>query len=100
MLGDHAYVVNEPGVAQCIEWKTGKTIWNERIGAGVWGSLVHSDGRLYVTNLEGETVVMAAKPTFEELARNKLGERTLSSIAVANGRLYIRTYEHLWCIGK
>jgi outer membrane protein assembly factor BamB len=100
ILGEHVYMVNEPGTAQLIELKTGKTVWTERVGAGVWGSLVHSGDRLYVTNLEGETLVLAAGPKFEVLARNALKERTLASIAVSDGCLYIRTYQHLWCIGK
>ncbi len=93
-------MVNEPGTAQCIELKTGKTLWTERVGPGVWGSLVHAGDRLYVTNLEGETLVLAAGPKFEVLARNPLKERTLASVAVSDGCLFIRTYQHLWCIGK
>jgi outer membrane protein assembly factor BamB len=101
IIGEHVYVVNEPGTMQCIDWKTGKTLWTERIGGGVWGSLVHADGRLYVTRLDGETVVVAAKPKFEVLANNPLDkERTLSSIAISDGEIFIRTYKHLWCIGK
>jgi len=53
---------------------------------------------LYVTNLQGETAVLAAKPTFELLSRNPLDERTLASIAVSQGAIFIRTYRHLWCI--
>jgi outer membrane protein assembly factor BamB len=100
VVGEHVYVVNEPGTAQCIEWKTGKILWSERVGAGAWGSLVHADGKLYVTNLDGETFILAAKPEFEVIARNPLKERTLASIAVSDGRLFIRTYKHLWCVGK
>jgi len=100
IIGDHLYMVNEPGTAQCLELKTGKVLWTERVGAGVWGSLVHAGDRLYVTNLEGETLVLAANPVFEVLARNPLKERTLSSIAVSDGMLFIRTYQHLWCIGQ
>ena len=101
IIGDHIYMMNEPGTMMCIEAKTGKTLWTERAGSGVWGSLVHADGKLYVTSLTGDTVVLVAQPKYQELARNRLnGERTLSSIAVSNGRLYIRTYKHLWCIGK
>jgi outer membrane protein assembly factor BamB len=100
LVGDHVYIVNDSGTAQCIEWKTGKTVFNERVGTSAWGSLVHSDGRLYVTNQEGETVVFEAKPTFKLLARNPLKETTRASIAVSEGQLFIRTDEHLWCIGK
>ena len=100
LVGDHVYVINDTGTAQCIEAKTGKILWTERVGAGSWGSMVLSQGKLYNTNLDGETVVLAAKPEFEVLARNPLKERTLASIAVSDGRLYIRTYKNLWCIGK
>ena len=48
----------------------------------------------------GETVVFAAKPQLEILARNPLGERTQSSPAIANGVIYLRTYQHLWAIGN
>ncbi len=106
IIGEHLYHVNENGTMQCIDWKTGKTLWTERIGGTVWGSLVHADDRLYITLQSGETVVVAAKPKFEVLAKNSLkeddkdNELTRSSIAVSDGQLFIRTYEHLWCIGK
>lgn len=100
LVGDHIYMINEPGNAQCIEWKTGKVVWNERVCGNVWSSFVYADDKLYVTSLDGETVILAPKPKFEEIARNKLKERTLSSLAVSEKRLYIRTYKNLWCIGK
>jgi len=100
IVGDYLYVVNANGVGQCIEWKSGRGVWTERIGGGTWGSIVHADGRLYVTNQMGETVVFAAKPQLEILARNPLGERTQSSPAIANGVIYLRTYQHLWAIGN
>jgi hypothetical protein len=43
-------------------------------------------GRLYVTSLEGETLVLAAKPSFEILARNPLKERALASLAISTCR--------------
>jgi outer membrane protein assembly factor BamB len=77
---------------------TGKSLWTERVGGEVWSSPVCAEGRLYVTNLEGETLVLAAKPTFEVLSRNPLKERTLASIAISDGSIFIRTYQHLWRI--
>jgi outer membrane protein assembly factor BamB len=102
IIGEHVYMVNEPGQMMCIEWKTGKLLWQERLSEKpVWGSLVHAGERLYVTNTDGETFVVAAKPKFEVLARNPLPkETTRASIGVSDGELFIRTYEHLWCIGK
>jgi hypothetical protein len=49
--------------------------------------------------MNGDTLVLSAGPKYELLARNKLGERVLSSLAVADDEIFIRTYEHLWCIG-
>jgi outer membrane protein assembly factor BamB len=100
IVGDHVYVVNEPGTAECIELKTGRAVWKERVGAGAWGSLVHAGDRLYVTDLEGETLVLAAGPKFQVVSRNPLKERTRASVAVSDGNIFVRTYEHLWCVGK
>jgi hypothetical protein len=61
--------------------------------------MVAAGDRLYVTNLNGETLVLAASPKFEVLARNRLEERTLASPAISDGEIFIRTYQHLWCIG-
>jgi outer membrane protein assembly factor BamB len=92
--------MNESGIAQCIELKTGKTLWNERAGARTWGSMVRAGDRLYVTSQQGETLVLAAKPQFEVLSRNPLGERSQSSPAISDGEIFIRTYGHLWCISS
>lgn len=98
LIGEHVYIVNANGTAECIEWKSGKTLWNERAGGSVWGSMVAADGRLYVTTQQGETLVLAAKPAFEVLSRNPLGERSQSSPAISDGEIFVRTYQHLWCI--
>jgi len=100
ILGDRAYMLNEQGLASCFELKTGKDIWDrERITGAVWSSTVSAAGRLYVTNTAGETLVLKPGDKPEVLARNKLGERVLASIAVSDGELFIRGYKHLWCIG-
>ena len=100
IVGDHVYMVNEPGTAQCIAWKTGETLWTERLTGGTWASLVHVGDRLYTTSLDGETVVFAAKPKFEVLSRNSIPERTLASLSISEGEVFIRTHKHLWCIGQ
>jgi outer membrane protein assembly factor BamB len=99
IVGEHVYVVDEPGTFRCIEWKTGKTLWTERLTSSTWGSLVRAGDRLYVTNKDGETFVLAARPAFEVLARNPLKETTQASVAVSDGEIFIRTFKHLWCIG-
>jgi outer membrane protein assembly factor BamB len=101
VIGDHVYLVNEDCTVKCFELTTGKSLWlDKRLEGQSWGSLVAADGRLYVTGMAGDTLVLAARPTFERLAKNALGERVLASMAVSDGDLFIRTYEHLWCIGR
>jgi hypothetical protein len=59
-----------------------------------------ADGKLYVTNEEGLTSVFAAGPKFELLAENATEEYTLSTIAVSDKQLFLRTEKHLYAIGK
>jgi outer membrane protein assembly factor BamB len=99
----HIYIVDENGVPRCYDQQTGEEQWkvSKRPGSGAstWGSMVHADGRLYVLMRNGETLVFAAKPTYELLAVNKLsGESTHSSPAISNGQIFLRTFKNLWCI--
>jgi len=101
----HIYIVNDPGVAECYELKTGKLIWEERlVGQGPdnssWSSMVLADGRLYAINHSGDTFVLKASPKFEVLAANSVGEPDNASLAVSEGDLFIRTHKALWCIAE
>ena len=100
IVGEHAYLINEPGQASCFELKTGKDLWKpERLMGSTWASLVHAAGRLYVTGRTGETVVLRADPAkVDVLARNKLPDEVYGSIAIVDGDLLIRGYKFLWCI--
>ena len=64
------------------------------------GSPVLADGKIYVTNEDGLTVVFKAGPKFEVLAENDLDDYTLSSPAISDGQIFIRTSKFLWAIGR
>jgi outer membrane protein assembly factor BamB len=102
IVGEHVYMVDENGVVHCYELKTGNDLWKDvdRLSGQTWGSLVHADGRLYLLMHNGETVVLAAKPKFENLGINSLGpgETTNSSVVISDGQVFIRMFKHLWCI--
>jgi outer membrane protein assembly factor BamB len=99
IVGRHVYILNEPGSAHCFELETGKELWGGKgVGDRSWSSLVAAGDRLYALGMDGSGFVLAASPRFELLAQNSLNERTLSSFAIADGELFIRTYRHLWCI--
>jgi outer membrane protein assembly factor BamB len=104
ILGQHCYLVSADGIAHCFDIKTGKDLWEKQnLNFQTWSTLLHADGKLYINSMDSaETVVLAASPTFKELGRNRLsaGEKMRSTPAFADGEIYIRTYRHLWCIGK
>ena len=100
--GKYFYIVNDRGIMWCLDAKTGAELYaQQRLKPGTYsGSPVLADGKIYVTNEEGLTTVVAAGPKFEVLAENPLNEYTLSSPAISDGRIYIRTTGHLYAIGK
>jgi outer membrane protein assembly factor BamB len=99
--GDHVYFVNDRGVAGCYDARTGKRMWQERLqGASMTASPVLIDGKIYAASEEGDVFVLAAEPVFRLLARNALGEGVRATPAVADGRLFVRGQDHLFCIGK
>jgi outer membrane protein assembly factor BamB len=105
LYAGHIYILNATGVAQCINVKSGKMAWEERLkgkgaSGGSWSSMVLADEKIYAINQSADTFILKARPKFELLATNSLGEMTQSSIAVSDGELFIRTYEHLWCISN
>ena len=100
VLGDELYFVSDAGIATCVAARTGNVHWSERLGGGFSASPVAAEGRIYFQNEEGIGYVLKAGRTFELLARNDIGERTLASPAVADHALILRSGAHLWRIGK
>jgi len=98
--GTYFYAINDRGIMWCLDAKTGEEIYGrQRLPPATYsGSPVLADGKIYITNEDGVTVVVQAGPTFAVLAENDFGEYTLSSPAVADGRLYIRTDSFLYAI--
>ena len=99
--GTYLYVVNDRGIAYCLELASGKTIYGpERLTPGTYSaSPVLADGKIYITNEDGIVSVYRAGPKFEILSENKMDDYTLSSIAVKDGQLFLRTRNWLWVIG-
>ena len=93
------YMANERGIVTCVDAKTGEMIWRQRMGGVFTASPVAADGKIYLLNEGGETVVLQAGHAPRVLERNSLNERSLASLAISNSQLFIRTDEHLICIG-
>jgi len=96
LVGEELYMVSDGGIASCVDAKTGRVHWQERVGGNYSSSPVYANGRIYFQNEEGVGVVVKAGRQFEKLASNDLGEKTLASYAVADGAFFIRTEQHLY----
>ena len=73
----------------------------ERLKPGTYSaSPILADGKIYVTSEDGITSVFKTGPKFELLAENNMEGYCLSTIAVSDGQLFIRTDKQLFCIGK
>ena len=96
LVGEELYMVSDGGIASCVEARTGRVHWQERIGGNYSASPIHANGRIYFQNEEGTGVVLKAGKAFEKLASNELGEKSLASYAVGDGALFIRTERHLY----
>ena len=100
----HMFLVSVGGFAHCLDLKTGKTIWEERLtgtGArnGCWSSLLLAGDRLYVPNKNADVFVLRASAKFECLATNSIGGEPMNaSLAASDGAIFLRTDKALWCI--
>jgi outer membrane protein assembly factor BamB len=99
VVGDYVYIVNENGVAWCLNPKTGERKWEKRLGGvNFWSSSCQAEGRIYVTNFDGDTFVLEADPSAcKVLAENKIGEQTRGSLAFSGGLAFLRTHQNLYC---
>jgi len=82
--------------------RTGREIYGQqRLRPGAYsGSAVLADGKIYITNEDGLTSVVKAGPTFEVLSENAFEDYSLSSPAISDGQIFVRTTGALWAIGK
>ena len=104
LYGDLLYTINDmQSIVSAFDARTGASLWQGRLGVatreGFSASPVAIDGKVFFTNDEGETFVLRAGKTFDLLHVNRIGERTLASPALVDGRWYIRTAQNLYAIG-
>jgi outer membrane protein assembly factor BamB len=97
------YMAGDVGVLSAIDAKTGQRVWQERTGGVFTASPVAADGKVYLLSEDGQAIVLsagAAGTPPRVLSRNRLNVRQLASLAIAGGRLFIRTDEAVIAVGK
>jgi outer membrane protein assembly factor BamB len=101
--GNLLFLWGDKGTVSCLDARSGKVHWTKRVspasGANFYGSPVCVNDKLYCASSAGQVIVLAASAKYELLARNDLKDLCHSTPAVAGGRMYVRTYKHLFSIG-
>ena len=97
--GRYLLMVADSGIASCFEARTGKRHWMERLPGGHSPSPVSADGLIYFVSDRGVTTIVRPSETFAVIAKNELGEPVSASPAISQGQIFLRTHQHLYCIG-
>lgn len=101
LVGEHLYMVSDNGVAACVEAKTGKEVWSERLDGGEYAaSPIHASGKIYFFSMDGMVTVVEAGPTFKVLAEHQFDQGFMASPAVVGDAMVLRTKTHLYRIGQ
>ncbi|HAV60788.1 MAG TPA: quinonprotein alcohol dehydrogenase [Verrucomicrobiales bacterium] len=98
--GNWIFMVDDGGIASCVDRRNGELVWNERIGGNHSSSPLLAGDRFYCFNEEGRTVVLAAGTEFGVLAENQLESGFMASPAVDGDALILRTKTHLYRIAE
>jgi len=98
LIGDRLYLLDDSGVVTCLEARTGKVLFAERIGGDFWSSPLYADGRIYCLSHKGKTTVIAPETTLRILATNELDGTFRASPAVSGRSLILRSETHLYRI--
>ena len=100
---DIVYVLGNNGVFDTYEAATGEELYRQRlplVGSGYSASPVAADGKIYLSNEDGEMLVVQAGRTFKHLATNSMGETIMATPALSDGVMYVRGAATLFAIGK
>jgi outer membrane protein assembly factor BamB len=100
LVGDLLIMVNEGGMATCLDAHTGQVVWQKRLGRTYYASPIYADGRIYFFDTEGTTHVLQAGRTANVVSRNHLDDGCMASAAVSGDALFVRTKSHLYRIEK
>lgn len=98
LVGDELFLISEVGVLSCLDAKSGKLHYRKRIGGNFSASPILVEGRIYLCDEAGKTIVVAPGTQYNELAVNQLDGRFMASPAVTGRSLLLRTDTHLYRI--
>jgi outer membrane protein assembly factor BamB len=97
------YVLANNGVFDAYDLATGKELYRQRlsvVGSGYSASPVAADGKIYLSNEDGDMLIVEAGATFKHLATNSMGETLMATPALSDGVMYVRGAATLYAVGR
>lgn len=98
LVDDLLLMVDDSGVAACVNEKTGREVWTKRLGGNFSSSPIYADGRIYFFDQNGKTTVIEAARQYKVVAINQLDVGFMASPAVSGRALFLRTWLHMYRI--
>lgn len=100
LVENELYCATDKGILTCLDAITGDEIWRARLGGNFAASPIYSEGKIYCFDQDGKTTVVATGREYKKLATNTLDSGCSASAAAVDGRLILRTSDHLYCIAE
>ena len=98
--GKYFLVASDKGIGSCLEARTGRRLWMERLGVHYSASLITAGGLVYFLADDGVTTVVRPGEKLDVVATNPLGEDCRASAAVSRKQIFVRSDTHLFAIGR
>jgi len=94
------YMVADEGKTTCFAAATGQVVWETKLRGAFSSSPVLAGGNIYVVNEVGVMFVFKPGRKFELVAENDLADGGFATPVISGGRIYLRTFHRLYCLGK
>ncbi len=97
----HLFTVRDSGIVNCVNAESGKQTKQGRLSSrgDFYSSPVAGDGKVYFASSEGDVSVVSAQPKWREIGHTQFDEEIYATPALLDGRVYLRTANHLYCYG-
>jgi outer membrane protein assembly factor BamB len=94
------YIATSYGVVACFDANSGELKWEYEADQGFYASPIIADGKIHFLDMDGKMHIFKTDGTSKVVSAPELGERAVSTPAFANGKILLRSYDHLYCIGN
>jgi outer membrane protein assembly factor BamB len=101
IIGDRIFFTTDKGDVTCVATSTGNTIWEGSLPknrTGFSSSPILAGSHLYLVREDGVTFVLKSGEQFELVSENVLEAPTVATPVFSNGRIFLRSFENLYCI--